>query len=234
MRRTQNAMAIRMRAQAPLFRLSILALLMLLTQDVRAESVKATGIVSGSAILIHVDEDGVRTEVKGRSLKDIVVFLEPIGHEISFAVPTNRPAIVQHRARFEPNFLVVVQGQTISFPNNDRIFHNVFSYSTAKKFDLGLYKQGDTREVTFSQPGVVETFCSIHSSMYAQIYVSPTPYFAVTDTHGAFRIDTVPVGKYKLRTWNKRLPEGIESIEVTEVHVNSDRPVVVNVDLGGQ
>jgi hypothetical protein len=123
-------------------------------------------------------------------------------------------------------------GQTVAFPNDDRIMHNVFSYSRAGNFDLGLYGQGESRRVTFDRSGPVRLFCSIHSSMHATLYVAPTPHHAVTDTKGRFVIRNVPVGNYLLETWHRRLPEGVASVEVTEINVQRGEDTVVEVSLG--
>ena len=99
-------------------------------------------------------------------------------------------------------------------PNDDVIFHNVFSYSTPNDFDLGLYPRGESRAKTFQYPGVVRIYCSIHESMSATIFVAPSSHFAVAEPDGDFALRDVPPGKYRLRTWNRRLPPSSQLVEV--------------------
>jgi plastocyanin len=113
----------------------------------------------------------------------------------------------QHAARFQPAFLVVAVGQPVEMPNDDTIFHNVFSYSRPNDFDLGLYRSGESRTLRFAHPGPVRLYCSIHERMNGLIYVAPSRLFAVADAAGAFRIVGVPAGHYRLHAWTERLPE---------------------------
>lgn len=115
--------------------------------------------------------------------------------------------VAQEGAVFTPHVLPVMVGTTVEWPNNDRIYHNVFSMSDAKQFDLGLYKGNPPdKRVTFDKPGRVDVFCSIHTSMNCIILVLENPYFASTDGSGNYRIPNVPPGKYKLKAWHDRLP----------------------------
>ena len=111
--------------------------------------------------------------------------------------------IAQEGAVFSPHVLPVMVGTTVEWPNNDRIYHNVFSMSDAKQFDLGLYKGNPAdKRVTFDKPGRVDVFCSIHSSMNCIVLVLANPYFATTDGNGDYKIQNVPPGKYKLKAWH--------------------------------
>ena len=97
--------------------------------------------------------------------------------------------------------LPVVVGTTVDFPNEDTIYHNVFSLSKAKPFDLGIYEQGGNRAVTFDQPGLVKVYCNIHPNMVAYILVLANPYFTTTDQRGHFAIHDAPLGAAKVRSW---------------------------------
>lgn len=138
----------------------------------------------------------------------VAIYLE--GPEPAGARPASLDAtaaapveVVQLGRRFLPNVLVVPVGSTVSFPNMDPIFHNVFSLSKAKTFDLGSYDKGDTRKVTFSKPGVVDIYCHLHPNMTATIVVTPNRYYARADADGHFRIDNVPPGRYTVVAWHK-------------------------------
>ena len=151
-------------------------------------------------------------------LGPVVAYLEaPEGEpRLSYPVPSAVPEMRQADARFEPPFLVVAAGQRVSLPNDDPIYHNVFSYSKPNAFDLGLYPQGETREVALRHPGVVRTYCSIHESMSATILVAPSPWYAVAAPSGRFEIRGVPAGRYRLRVWNARLPLASRTVRVSE------------------
>ena len=95
----------------------------------------------------------------------------------------------------------------MDFPNSDRIYHNVFSLSKTRPFDLGRYAAGRSKPVKFDRPGIVRVFCDIHSHMNAFILVFSHPFFALTDADGRYRIDNVPPGTYNLVAWN----EGVSS-----------------------
>ena len=92
-------------------------------------------------------------------------------------------------------------GTTVDFPNNDRTYHNVFSLSKTKRFDLGRYAAGRSKAVRFDRPGIVRVFCDIHSHMNAFILVFAHRYFGVTDAAGRYQIDGVPPGTYTLSAW---------------------------------
>jgi hypothetical protein len=108
----------------------------------------------------------------------------------------------------------------VDFPNLDPIFHNVFSSYYGEKFDLGLYKPGDSKRVEFKAPAVSWIFCDIHQEMSAIVLTLNTPYFAVTDSRGEFAIRGVPDGKYRLKVWYDEVsPEELQrasrAVEIT-------------------
>lgn len=128
--------------------------------------------------------------------------------------PASTPELHQNDAAFAPSFLAIAAGQNVSMPNDDEIFHNVFSYSKPNDFDLGLYAAGQTREVAFRHPGVVKLYCSIHESMNGSIFVAPTPFFDVAGEGGRFALRDIPPGAHRIRTWNEKLPDTEHSIVV--------------------
>ena len=145
--------------------------------------------------------------MKLSQLGPFVVYLDAVEGKLDYPVPRGVPKIQQRNAKFSPAFRVITAGQTVEMLNDDAIYHNVFSYSRPNDFDLGIYPAGQSRSVTFAYPGVVKTYCSFHESMNGTIFVAPTPYFDVVRSSGAFSIRSVPPGRYRLKTWNGRLPE---------------------------
>jgi plastocyanin len=145
-----------------------------------------------------------------------VVYLEeaPRG---AFEEPVRaRATMDQRNEAFVPFVLPVLAGTTVDFPNSDRTYHNVFSFSKTKRFDLGRYARGGSKAVRFDRPGVVRVFCDIHSHMSAFILVFAHRYFALTDAEGRYRIDHVPAGQYTVVAWNDGQPRQSRSVRVAE------------------
>ncbi|MDX1493795.1 MAG: carboxypeptidase regulatory-like domain-containing protein [Longimicrobiales bacterium] len=113
-----------------------------------------------------------------------------------------RREMVQQDTAFAPAALVIPVGSTVAFPNADPFFHNVFSYSGSQRFDLGRYPQGESKSVTFDEPGVVGVFCEVHEKMRGVIVVTENPYHAFVDDDGSFRIEGLPPGEYRLAFWS--------------------------------
>ncbi len=131
-----------------------------------------------------------------------VVYLEEAPQAAFETPPPGRARLDQRNETFVPYVLAITVGSTVDFPNDDPIYHNVFSLSKPKRFDLGRYPRGQSRSVVFDRPGVVRVFCEIHSHMSAFILVFAHRYFAVTDAEGRYRIEGVPPGSYTLALWN--------------------------------
>jgi hypothetical protein len=102
-----------------------------------------------------------------------------------------------------PDLVVVPAGSTVSFPNMDPIFHNIYSLSKAKSFDLGSYDKGESRNVTFPKAGIVDVYCHLHPNMAATIVVTPNRWYARPDAAGRYSIPDVPPGQYTLVAWHK-------------------------------
>src|SRR5437868_3547276 len=109
----------------------------------------------------------------------------------------------QRNETFVPHLLAITTGTTVDFPNSDKFYHNVFSLSKARRFDLGRYAAGHSQSVRFDRPGIVRVFCDIHSHMNAFILVFTHPFFAITDGDGRYHIDNVPPGTYNVIAWNE-------------------------------
>jgi plastocyanin len=128
----------------------------------------------------------------------VVVYLEGPGPSSPAA-----PKMEQLNRRFQPDLLAIPVGSTVSFPNMDPIFHNVFSLSKPKAFDLGNYDKGESRSVVFSKPGIVYVNCHLHPNMAATIVVTPNQWYARADGSGQYRIPDVPPGQYTVVAWHK-------------------------------
>src|SRR5881396_1542145 len=123
----------------------------------------------------------------------------------SFRKPSSQPTkqIAQKDLAFVPPLLPVRVGTRVEFPNLDDTYHSIFSYSPAKRFDLGRYRPEERPIPTqvFDKPGLVILRCDIHEHMRGLILVLNTPYFVMTDTNGHFRLDGLPAGHYTLKAW---------------------------------
>jgi plastocyanin len=137
--------------------------------------------------------------------------------------------IAQHDQRFVPHVLAIMEGATVDFPNQDDIYHNVFSLSVAAGsggFDLGRYPKGSSRSWIFPRPGTVQVFCHIHSDMSAIVLVLANPFFASPDESHRFVIDDVPEGDYSIVGWHER----IKPI-TRRIHVAAGQTTVVDFNI---
>ena len=149
-----------------------------------------------------------------------VVYVEAIAGK-TFPAPTAKPVIDQKGLMFAPHIVAVEQGTTVEFLNSDKVAHNVFWISVGgnKKLghNLGTWPQGEKRPFKFDNPGSIALLCNVHPEMAGYVVVSPTPYFAVSDKSGAYKIENVPDGSYTVTAWH----EGAK---------NSSKPVAVAGD----
>ena len=137
-------------------------------------------------------------QVAGRPTEHAVVWLEASGAPVA---PVAKVVLDQRNLAFFPRVLVVRVGTTVEFPNNDKVFHNVFSFRDGKKFDLGMYPTGAIKRIVFDQPGLARLFCNIHPNMAAYVMAVDSPYFAVSNENGTFTISGVPPGTYTYHAW---------------------------------
>ena len=146
-----------------------------------------------------------------------VVYVDSIPGK-TFPASTKDPLIDQKGLKFNPTVLVVQQGMTVDFQNDDTVQHNVFwpSISGNKKegHNLGTWPKGEKRSFKFDQPGVVPLLCNVHPEMAGYIIVSPTPYFAETDAGGNFKIEDVPDGKYNVVAWHEGMKTQTKPVDV--------------------
>lgn len=177
-----------------------------------------------------------------RSPENILVYVVK-APPVSVDISQTKYLMDQQQLTFIPHILPVLVGAKVEFPNNDKVAHNVFSLSQAKKFNLGSYKSGEIKTVVFDQPGVIDLRCDVHQEMNAYILVLKNPYFAVTDKEGRFTIPDqrslekqgikgVPpltAGKYLVKTWHEKLNTAKEKVEVP---VNGEVTVILKPKRG--
>jgi len=142
----------------------------------------------------------------------LAIFLENPGLKQGDPVQAE---VVQEDLHFLPEFLMVPRGSTVSFPNSDPVFHNVFSLSKVREFDLGYYPAGQTRKVTFNRPGIVQVYCHLHSHMNAAILVAPNAWYTRPRSDGIFSLSEVPPGVHTVVVWHKSAGFFKRTVELT-------------------
>lgn len=151
---------------------------------------QARGSIGGVVVV----KDRAGKEKSDRS--DVVVYLESVPRKYQ-ALKKPR-AMAQREKSFVPKLLAVTKGSTVDFPNEDKFFHNVFSLSEGNTFDLGLYRSGESKPMTFEKTGVVDVYCNIHPNMWAQILVLENPFYTTPSSDGNFELSKVPPGTYSV------------------------------------
>jgi plastocyanin len=152
---------------------------------------------------------------------DAVVYVDDI------VVPTRGTATMKQEGKqFQPAVLIVQKGTTVQFPNLDAFFHNVFSVTPDNSFDLGSYRQGETKGVTMSKPGVVNVYCNMHPQMVGHILVVPNGNYVHAGKDGFFRLSNVPTGHHRIVAW---APDSKPT--VAEADVNETEAVTVELEL---
>jgi plastocyanin len=144
-------------------------------------------------------------------LENVVVYVR---RRRSEATGPGRVQIRQLNEEFVPHVVAVTTGSFVDFPNDDLVFHNVFSLSSAAAFDLGRYPQRTSKARTFSKPGIVKVFCHLHSHMSAIVRVFDHPFFAIADADGQFRIDGLEPGPHEVVAWHERVGESKATLTV--------------------
>ncbi len=180
---------------------------------------RARAAISVSARLQLPPGDAARGHRPG--FPPAVLWLKPLDGANVPAFPSHGPYILSQKdKRFEPHLLIVPVGAVVSFPNHDPFFHNVFSLFNGKRFDLGLYEAGKSRDVVFSREGVSYIFCNIHPEMSAVILSLSTPLFSIADAAGQFTLRNLAAGDYELHLWVEGQPASVLDHWVQKVHVS--------------
>lgn len=177
------------------------------TSETRAQDPKRETPVAGNGNISG------RVKVSGTSGKPpAYVYVEDVPGKLAKGKTVQ---VRQVEKAFVPSVIVVQRGTKVLFPNDDKIFHNVFSLTPGASFDLGTYRAGDPPAAyVFTQTGVVDVFCNLHSNMNASVLVVPNALFAKVDAQGRFTINGVPAGKHKLVAWTPNVPPVAKMIDV--------------------
>lgn len=152
----------------------------------------------------------VGTDHPAPELANVVVFVK--------ARPTPSPArravIRQVDEQFAPHLVAITTGSTVDFPNDDLLFHNVFSLSRAATFDLGRFPRGKSKSRTFDEAGIVKVYCHLHSHMSAIVRVFDHPFFAIPEPDGRFTIPGLAPGRHHVVAWHERMGEVTIPVDV--------------------
>lgn len=183
---------------------------------------------SAQAAVFH----GAVTDREGAPVVDTVVVLVPANASNTPAtLPQATPRVMdQVGQQFDPYVLVIGKGDQVAFPNSDTVAHQVYSFSPAKRFSLGLYRGLPYAPVVFDEPGLVVVGCNIHDSMLAYIYVAESPYFGKSNERGEIQVSSIPAGTYTIKAWSPRFKER-EPLMLQQVTLNSEETVEVAVKL---
>jgi len=189
------------------------------------------GAISGT---VHFPENGrakLRLKIRypDQAPRQEIMKEQPYSPALLYleGVPSSKPAegvveIKQEGLQFQPRAVAIERGMRVSFPNFDKEYHNVFSYSKAKRFDLGRFPKGETREVTFDETGLVRVFCEIHEHMRAFVLVVDTSCYVAASSDGKFTLPKVPAGSYTLVAWHEQYEPVRQKVEVHAAGVQID------------
>ena len=193
-----------------------------------------TGSVAGSVVLEPMQQPPMAALYRTRTRAPVlepdrpraIVYLERDDGVYSPIDSRDIVTVSQRGYQFRPAVVPVPRGARVSFPNRDDEFHNVFSYSSVKRFDLGRFRKDEQSPlVTFDNPGVVRVYCEIHKHMRSLLLVLDTPWHTATDAEGNYRLPDVPPGRYTLRAF-------LPSERTLESSVSVEAGRTTRVDLG--
>jgi len=171
------------------------------------------------------------TDAAGKPVRDAVVTFQPAGGASPAAAKGGPYVMAQKNIKFAPFVLAVPQGATVSFPNQDRVNHHVYSFSPAQPFQLPLYGSGQTRSVKFDHAGTIALGCNIHDSMSAYIRVVDTPYFATTGDDGKIVLKDVPAGAGTLSVWQPLMDTSTHAVTQALAMPAADAAQAVSVKV---
>jgi plastocyanin len=178
--------------------------------DVQGKVTLAAGATPKKRLKVNYRGPGLAAR-KPESPAPIVVWLE--GPPASKA-EGKMAEMLQEGLEFRPKVLAVQAGTTVKFPNGDDVQHNVFSYSKPKRFDLGRYPKGESKDVLFDQKGLIEISCEVHEHMRGYVVVVDHAWFAVAKDDGSYLLPKVPPGRYTLVAWKEGFEPARKEVEV--------------------
>jgi plastocyanin len=165
-----------------------------------------TSVAGAAKLVINVQT------ADGHPLPGAVVTLRPLDAPAARRAPPVHAVMDQINRAFEPDLLVIPVGSTVEFPNSDSVNHQIYSFSTAKRFQLPLYRGKPYPPVHFDQAGIVTLGCNIHDEMLAYLLVTDAPWFGRTNAGGAWTAD-LPRGRYRVALWHPRLRDNEPGLE---------------------
>ncbi|HKU12793.1 MAG TPA: methylamine utilization protein [Steroidobacteraceae bacterium] len=166
---------------------------------------------------------------RNQAVPDAAVTVTPVGGPPARGPLAPAAVMDQVGKAFVPGVLVVQTGTAVIFPNSDTVAHQVYSFSPAKRFELGLYRGHPYEPVVFDRPGIVVLGCNIHDNMVGYIFVTDAPYFGKSDRQGAWHSEALPAAEYEVAVWSPRLPG---TTDATRTRVNlADAPLAIALHL---
>ena len=181
------------------------------------------GLVASEAFCGGTLTGAIVTDLQ-KNKEHVVVYLKgAVG-----PVTTRKATVEQHHLMFIPKVTTVPVGSTVVFTNHDKIYHNVFSRSEAKSFNLNTYDPGKPKHVVFDKPGAVNLLCNVHPEMSAWVVVTDNKYSAITGKDGLFTINDIPAGTYQIGVWSEKSRQ----LEETTVTVIDGKTSNVDIKLG--
>lgn len=170
----------------------------------------------------------VEPDGKPAEMPDVIVYVVGFNEPPTEEVTT----VAQKGRKFVPDLVAITVNERVAFPNFDPFLHNVFSQSSARKFDLGSYPRGDIKDKQFPLPGVVDVYCNIHPEMAATILVLPNRRHVRTDASGGFTIEGVPPGEWTVFAYTRRATKPTSA--KVSVRANAETPVALEIVRGAE
>jgi plastocyanin len=167
------------------------------------------------------------TQSNGKALRGAVVTVHALAANAAPPAPI-QAVMDQIDLAFSPDLLVIPVGSTVSFPNTDKVSHEVYSFSSAHPFKLGLYRGTAHPPEHFDRPGLVTLGCNIHDAMLAYILVTDGAYYGLTGADGTWAQADIARGKYRVEVWSPRLQEAGQML-TQEIVVNAGDHVITQI-----
>ena len=165
----------------------------------------------------------------GAAVKGAVVVAEPVQSKVP-QKPKQSAVMDQRDLQYVPDVLVIQTGTAVEFPNSDNVRHQVYSFSSAKAFQLALYKGDAHAAITFDRPGLVTLGCNIHDAMVGYIFVTDSPWYGRTDERGSLQLHELAAGAYTVRLWHPLMDEGNAPLQ-TQIELHDGTVGTANFQL---